>query len=146
MNASHPRKCSAANRRAPRDRRGVAAAEFAVCLPVIVLLVLGTLECCTMIFLKQSLTVAAYEGIRTGLEDRATATDVRRTGQRILTQRRVQGGTIAVNPNNIPAVPVGQYITVTVTAPADRNSVIPGSFFRGRNLSASATMMKEEQN
>lgn len=96
-----------------------------------------------MIFLKQSLTVAAYEGVRTALEDQAIARDVRRTGQQILTQRRVQGGAIAVNPSNIPAVPTGQYITVTVSAPADRNSVIPGSFFRGRTLTASATMMKE---
>ena len=124
-------------------RRGVAATEFAVCLPVLVLLVLGMIECCTMIFLKQSLTVAAYEGVRTALEDRAASTDVRRTSQQILTQRRVQGGSIAVNPADITAAPVGQYITVTVSAPADRNSVIPGSFFRGRTLSASATMMKE---
>jgi len=124
-------------------RPGVAAAEFAVCLPVIVLLVLGMIECCTMIFLKQSLTVASYEGVRTALEERAVSTDVLRTSQQILTQRRVQGGTIAVSPNNIPAVPAGQFITVTVTAPADRNSVIPGSFFRGQILSASATMMKE---
>lgn len=125
------------------DRRGVAATEFAVCLPVIVLIVLGMIECCTMIFLKQSLTIAAYEGVRTALQDQAQAGDVRRTGQQVLTQRRVQGGTIAVQPANIPAVPQGQFITVTVSAPADRNSVLPGSFFRGRTLSASATMMKE---
>ena len=131
-------------KRANRNpRRGVAATEFAVCLPVIVLLVLGLIECCTMIFLKQSLTVASYEGIRTALEDRAVAADVRRTSQQILTQRRVRGGTIVVNPADIPGTPTGQYITVTVSAPADRNSVIPGSFFRGRTLSASATMMKE---
>jgi hypothetical protein len=30
-----------------------------------------------------------------------------------------------------------------VTAPTDRNSVIPGSFLRGRTLSATAVMMKE---
>ncbi len=141
MSFRHCRKRGAY--RAAHGRRGVAATEFAVCLPVIVLLILGTLECCTMIFLKQSLTIAAYEGVRTALEDGAVTTDVRRTSQQILTQRRVQGGTTAVNPNNIPAVPTGQYITVTVTAPADRNSVIPGSFFRGRVLSGSATMMKE---
>ena len=124
-------------------RRGVAATEFAVCLPVIVLLVLGMIECCTMIFLKQSLTVAAYEGVRTALEERAISTDARRSSQQILTQRRVRGGTITVSPADIPAVPTGQYITVTVAAPANGNSVIPGSFFRGRTLSASATMMKE---
>ena len=140
MNARHP---NFYNRSRGNDRRGLAATEFAVCLPVIVLLVLGMIECCTMIFLKQSLTVAAYEGVRTALEDQAVRRDVLRSSQQILTQRRVQGGTTTVNPSNIPAVPTGQFITVTVDAPADLNSVIPGSFFRGRTLSASATMMKE---
>ena len=126
-----------------RRRRGVAATEFAVCLPVLVLLVLAMIESCTMIFLKQSLTVAAYEGVRTALEENAVTTDVRRVSQQILTQRRVQAGTIAVSPNDIPSIPVGQFVTVTVSAPAGRNSVIPGSFFNGRTITATATMMKE---
>jgi|GEM_PF-269514 len=142
MNISFTPKWLSGQRQRTR-RRGVAATEFAVCLPVIVLLVLGIIECCTMIFLKQSLTIAAYEGIRTALEEGAVRRDVRRTGQQVLTERRVQGGTIAVDPGNIPATAPGQFITVTVSAPADRNSVIPGSFFRGQVLSASATMMKE---
>ena len=45
-------------------RRGVAAVELAVCLPVIILLVFGAIEASSFIFLKQSLNVAAYEGIR----------------------------------------------------------------------------------
>jgi Flp pilus assembly protein TadG len=124
-------------------RGGVAAAEFAVCLPVIVLLVLAMIESCTMIFLKQSLTVAAYEGVRTALEQDTVATDVRRTSQQILTERRVRGGTITISPNNFQNLPVGEYIVVTVTAPADLNSVIPGNFFRGKTLTGTATMMKE---
>jgi Flp pilus assembly protein TadG len=126
-----------------KTRGGVAAAEFAVCLPVIVLLVLAMIESCTMIFLKQSLTVAAYEGVRTALQQNAVSSDVRRTSQQILTERRVRGATISINPNNFEALPVGQYVQVTATAPADLNSVIPGNFFRGKTLSGTATMMKE---
>ena len=55
-----------------RNRRGVAAAELAVCLPVIVMLVMATIEACSALFLKQSLTAAAYEGVRTALEESAT--------------------------------------------------------------------------
>ncbi|MCA9229158.1 MAG: pilus assembly protein [Planctomycetales bacterium] len=124
-------------------RRGVAAAELAVCLPVIVLLVLAMIESCTMIFLKQSLTVAAYEGIRTSLEERAVEADVRAACQQVLTDRSVQGGTINVDPVNFERLAPGEYISVTITAPADPNSVIPGSFYRGKTLSATATMMKE---
>jgi Flp pilus assembly protein TadG len=124
-------------------RRGVAAAEFAVCLPVIVLLVLGMIECCTMIFLKDSLTVAAYEGARTALVQDAEGNDVRRIAQEMLTQRRVRRGTIVIEPIDFERAAVGEYITVTVAAPADANAVIPGSFFRGRTLTSSVTMMKE---
>lgn len=128
---------------AKRDRHGVAVAEFAVCLPVVILIVLAMIECCTMIFLKQSLTVAAYEGVRTALEEGAVRRDVRRTCRQVLRDRRVQDSTIDVSPRNIPRTAVGEYITVTVSAPAGQNSMIPGSFFLGRTISASATMMKE---
>lgn len=128
---------------APAHRRGVAASELAVCLPVLVLLVLAMIESCTMIFLKQSLTVSAYEGIRTALKPAAVTSDVRTSSDGVLTDRRVQGGSIVITPANWETLTPGQYVTVTVSAPADRNSVIPGSFFRGRTLTASATMMKE---
>jgi hypothetical protein len=36
-----------------RKSRGVAAAELAVCLPVVVMLVVATIESCSALFLKQ---------------------------------------------------------------------------------------------
>ena len=124
-------------------RRGVAAAEFAVCLPVFLLLVFGMIESCSMIFLKQTLTVAAYEGARTALEENAVAADVRTVCEQVLSDRRVQGGTIAISPTDFQRLPPGDYISITVSAPADSNSIIRGSFFNGRTLSSTATMMKE---
>ena len=108
-----------------------------------VLLVLAMIESCTMVFLKQSVSIAAYEGVRTALLEDAGATDVRRTSQQILTDRRVRGGTVTINPVNFQALSVGEFIEVTVSAPADLNSVIPGNFFRGKTLSARVSMMKE---
>ncbi|QDS96826.1 TadE family protein [Adhaeretor mobilis] len=131
------------NSRNPNRRRGVAASELAVCLPVIVLLVLAMIESCTMIFLKQSLTVAAYEGARTALSVNAVAADVEASANGILTDRRVQGGTVTINPRNFDTLAPGQFIEITVQAPASRNSVIPGSFFTGRTLEGRAEMMKE---
>jgi hypothetical protein len=129
----------------PRNakRRGVAASELAVCLPVMVLLVLATIETCTMIFLKQSVTVAAYESVRAALQPGAVASDVQSTCDGVLADRRIQGGKLTISPANFTQLTPGQYIQITVSAPADSNSVIPGSFFRGKTLSATATMMKE---
>jgi hypothetical protein len=128
---------------AQTHRRAVAASELAVCLPVLVLLVLAMIECCTMIFLKQSLTVAAYEGVRTSIEPNAVAAEVVTKCDGVLNDRRVEQPRIVITPANFEALAPGEYVTVTVSAPADRNSVLPGNFFGGRTLTASATMMKE---
>jgi Flp pilus assembly protein TadG len=125
------------------SRRAVAASELAVCLPILVLLVLAMIESCTMIFLKQSLTVAAYEGIRTAIEPDSTSANIEAACNAVLADRRVNDAKITITPSNFASIARGQYITVTVSAPAGKNSVIPGSFFSGRTLAGSATMMKE---
>ena len=123
-------------------RSGVAAAEFAVCLPLLMILFIGTIEACTMIYLKQTLSVAAYEGVRTALQTAATDADVVASANNILTARNVQGGTVTVSPGPVEDQPIQTWITVTVQAPAASNSVI-SSFYSAQTISASATMMKE---
>lgn len=126
-----------------RQRRGVAAAELAVCLPVIVLLVIGTIDACSMIFLKQSLSVAAYEGARTAIIPGKTKDDVEAACQQILADRKVSGGQVTVKPADIAALNPGDFVDVTVSAPCSANSVVPNTFYRGRTLSATASMMIE---
>ena len=48
-------------------RRAAAAAELAICLPLIVFLLLASLEACSMIFLDHSLTITSYEGVRVAI-------------------------------------------------------------------------------
>lgn len=131
------------SRRSLRKRLGVAAAELAVCLPVIVLMVVATIEACSMVFLKQSLTSTAYEGVRTALVKGATASDVMSTCNQILTDRRIQGAEVSVVPSDIPGLNPGQFVDVTITAPCDQNTVVPNGFYRGRTMSATASMMIE---
>ncbi|TWT77328.1 TadE-like protein [Posidoniimonas polymericola] len=127
----------------PTTRRGVAAAEFAVCLPMLLLLLLGMLECCTMIFLKQSLAVAAYEGAHTALSPGATDADVQTVCAGILTDRRVNGGATQILPGPLAGIAEGEYVRVQVTAATDANAILPARFFRGRQLQSTAVMMKE---
>src|SRR6188472_1863347 len=77
--------------RAANCRRGVAASELAVCLPIVVLLVLATIEACSMVFLKQSLTVASYEGVRTAIDKGATSAQVQTACQQVLNDRKIAG-------------------------------------------------------
>jgi Flp pilus assembly protein TadG len=126
-----------------RPRRGVAAAELAVCLPVVVLLVIATLEACSAVFLKQSLTVSAYEGVRTAIVPGATPASVQTACNQILKDRKVKGASVTVSPSNISALKPGDYVDVIVTAPCASNSVVPVKFYRGRNMTSKASMMIE---
>jgi Flp pilus assembly protein TadG len=126
-----------------RKRRGVAATEFAVCLPIIVLLVIGTIEACSMIFLKQSLAIAAYEGARTAIIPGATKTQVENACQQILTDRGVKSGKVTIKPSDIAALNPGDFVDVTVSAPCNSNAVVPNTFYRGRTLTSTASMMIE---
>jgi hypothetical protein len=123
--------------------RGVAAVEFAVCLPVLVLVVLGSIEACTMVFLKESLTIAAYEGSRVALRPAATEAQIIARCQEVLAERNVQGGSVQVNPSDIVATPSGDSIQVQVSAPCEANGVVPVWFYGGTTMNGSSTVMKE---
>lgn len=124
-------------------RRGIAATEFAVCLPIMLVLIVGTIEACSMIYLKQTLSVAAYEGIRASIKPSATTADVTAACNRILTDRNVQGGTVTITPSDFETQPVQTWITVRVHATGGSNSVIAGWFYDALVVDGQATMMKE---
>jgi Flp pilus assembly protein TadG len=129
--------------RSRKSRRGVAAAELAVCLPIVVMLVVATIESCSALFLKQSLTVAAYEGVRAAIEKTGTTASIQKACDQILADRKIQGAKVTVNPANKASLKAGEYIQVSVSAPCAPNSPVPTTFFRGRTLTASASMMVE---
>jgi Flp pilus assembly protein TadG len=111
------RKSHAAN-----DRCGIAAVELAVILPVLLILVLGTIEVCQRIFLRQSAVIVGYEGARFAARSTTSTADVVQRCQTLLTQRRVTGGTITVTPNNLLAATPGTLIQVRIAIPWASNS------------------------
>lgn len=124
-------------------RRGVATTELAVCLPVMLLIIAGLIELMTVVFLKQSLTIAAYEGAHQGVKPAATSAEAIAAAQAIVNQRGIQGASVRLSPSNLQSVPVGQFFTVTVTAPAGPNSIaIFAPFATGRCV-GTASAMKE---
>lgn len=126
-----------------KRRRGAAITEFAVVLPVLVLMFFATIEACGMINLEQSLKVAAYEAARVALVPGTTIGNVTATAEQVMDDRNVVKGTVTVTPSNYANLPAGTYIKVTVTAPAKGNSLVGAWFFGGKTLTSSVEMMKE---
>lgn len=125
------------------QRQGVAAVELAVMSPIIILLIVASIDACSMIYLKQSLTIAAYEGGRTAVLPGMNAADIEVDCTAVLTDRDIADADIDISPSNLNSADAGDPIVVTVTAPCDANAILPGLFFGGRTVEGRAEVMKE---
>jgi Flp pilus assembly protein TadG len=126
-----------------RRRRGVATVEFAVCLPVIVLVVLGSIEAASMLFLRQAMIQSAYEGVKVAILRNADNDDAIAAAEAVIRGRNLGGVTISFDPPDIATAVPGDTIRVTAAAPGDANSFIPFGPFKNHVVAAEAVMIKE---
>lgn len=110
------------------ERRGAAAIETALLLPVLILLAFGSIELSNMVFLRQSLSIAAYEGARIATKPGATAEQANTRVREVLNARGITSYTVSyTTTNNLP-------ITVTsLTTRGTQLSVIVQSSNGGAN-------------
>lgn len=114
--------CKRFSRRRRDDRRGIEIAELAFALPVMTVIVFGVLECCELLFAKQSLAVAAYEAGRVAARSDADMADVTTRFNQIVTARRIDNATLVVTPGSFAGLNAGDHIRVDVTAPVSGNT------------------------
>jgi len=126
-----------------RKRHGAAVVEFAVCLPLIVLIVFGGIEAANMLFLRQTLVQAAYEGVKTGVKVSGSSASATASAQAVCDGRNLNNVTITLTPSDVTSIQRGELFEVMVSAPGDDNSLFPFGPFAGKNVTASAVMVKE---
>ena len=96
-----------------------------------------------MIFLRQALVQSAYETVKEAARAQGSEALALTRGQEVLAFRDIQDETVTIEPAGTEALDRGTEITVTVSAPGDTNSIFPFGPFRNREVSVSATMVKE---
>ncbi|MCC7419887.1 MAG: pilus assembly protein [Planctomycetaceae bacterium] len=124
-------------------RRGAALVEMAICVPLIVVIAFGAIEATNAIFLQQALTEAAHEGARTATSIGKTEEDARTRIEQILTAQAIHGAEVSIEPPISFDTPVGQIVTVTVSAPANNNSVGIQWYFKDAPLKGTVVMMRQ---
>lgn len=124
-------------------RFGAAVVEVAVVLPLFVIIIAGTIEACSVIFLQQSLEVAAYEGARVSIVPRSNAGNVEAAASLQLEGRGIQDFSVTVVPSNFSTQPYGTFVRVQVSAPCNTNSLLFSTIYRSRTLTAEVEMMLE---
>ena len=96
-----------------------------------------------MIYLKQSLTIAAYEGARLANAQGATSADVEARCNAILTDRRVNGATVSISPAEVLSVAQGNSFSIECTAPCNVNAMVAPMFFSSKSLLGRAEFVKK---
>ena len=124
-------------------RRGAACVELAICLPIMVALVLGSIEACNMIYSQQALHVGAYEAARVAIQPDRTSADAIQAANNVLASQGVNSATVRLSPTEVNGLNPGRQVTVTVTATINANRISPTFFFTRRNLRAVCVMVKE---
>lgn len=130
--------------RPAKSRAGSACIEMAICLPVMIVMLLGSIETADMVYLKEILKTAAYEGARKATAPGQTSAAGQAAAQLLLTERGVTSGTVTVSPAVTTSTPTGTLITVTVTAPLGANSILPPVVLQGiTSVGAKVTMVRQ---
>ena len=131
-----------------RQRSGLATVEFALVLPVLITLTLGTIDLCSMMFLRESAVLAAYEGARQGVGRGRTDADVVDRVTEFLDERGVQysGNVCSISAPGFGAAETLENVTVTVTIPTEGNLILASEMISGLEVTANVTMRKEYEN
>lgn len=127
------------------SRNGVAAVEFAVIAPLMIMLTLGMMELGRVVMVQQILVNASREGARLAILPGIAEAEVKRQVSEGLEATAIIGAVVAVTSNQDNSSPDAS-VTVAVSIPARDVSWIPNPAFTFDTvLSASTTMRSEGQ-
>lgn len=123
----------------PPSRRGVATVEVAITFPVLMLILLFSIEVARLNTLRNILESAAYEGARRGIVPGATVEDIEAAALAITQQSQAKDVVITTNPTVITSST--QSLTVSIDVPLASNSWVgkPTS----RHMVRSCTLFRE---
>ncbi len=125
------------------NRQGAALIELAICLPVFFLITMATIETCRMIYLRQSLKIAAYECARLAIVPGSTKQNVIDQCDLILLGRNISGYQFSCTPSDPSTLTYGDLFKVTLTIAAKNSSIVGTWFYRGKVFNESVTIMAE---
>src|SRR5690606_15912292 len=92
--------------------------------------VFGSLQACNLVFLKHSITTAAYEGTLELVKSGATNKSVETRVEQVLAMRGVKSYTVDLKPGNkkVEKTKPGQPFEIEVTAQVNPNLYLRGWF------------------
>jgi Flp pilus assembly protein TadG len=143
MNQQHLTTPWGRGRQSNKNRRGVAAVEFAIVAPLFFLLVIGIVEVGRAMMVQQLLINASRVGARRAITLSSSEQAVVDAVEEYATGVGVEGLSVEVSPDPATAA-AGAAITVDVEINYSEVSWLPAPWFMGgKQLTATSVMRKE---
>jgi Flp pilus assembly protein TadG len=124
-------------------RSGIATIETAVVLPVVVFITFGSIELSNLMFVRQSLTIAAYEAARACTKPGGSQGLGDARAHEVLNARGITSFNVNYTPVVTLATPRGTLIKVTVSTNTSNVSYAPFQLFTGSTISSSSAMVHQ---
>jgi Flp pilus assembly protein TadG len=125
------------------NRQGAALIELAICLPVFFLITMATIETCRMIYLRQSLKIAAYECARLAIVPGTNRQNVVDQCDLILLPRNINNYQFSCVPADPATLTYGDLFKVSIQIAAKDSSIVGTWFYRNKIFIESVTIMAE---
>ncbi len=107
------------------------------------MIAIGTVETCRMIYLRQSLKIAAYECARVAIVPGSTDLDVQNQCDAILLPRHMKDYKLKTVPAKVSSLSYGDLYKVSIEMPAEPNAMVGAWFYKNKTLQESVTIMAE---
>ncbi|OYP38401.1 TadE/TadG family type IV pilus assembly protein [Rhodopirellula sp. MGV] len=131
-------------RRKKNDRRGTAAVEFALIVPLMLIFTFGLIEMSRISIIKETIIQASREGARVGIRPTASSYDVQTRINEELQIMNISGANITVTPTSLHTAEPGDEVSVKIEIPISEVSLVPGFFnFDGVDIVAETVMRRE---
>ncbi len=96
-----------------------------------------------MIFLKERITVCAYEGCRAGVKRRSTAASVQQTVNALLPAFGITNATVTITPTNFDSLNALDPIYVTIRVPLAGTNRLYGAALNQTSITSTVSMVRE---
>jgi len=124
-----------------RNCAGATVVEFALVVPLVLLLAFAAIEFARVTMIRHSVDNAVYESARLAIIPGGTAADARNETQRLFSVIGITDFLVEIVPPVL--APETPDVTVRITVPLDTNSYFPQQFFAGRTIRRELTMRRE---
>ena len=123
------------------DRKGAVVVEFAIVLPLFLVLVLGAINVGRAVLVQHKLTEAARAGCRLyALPTEVNQEDVQAVIETVMAEANLDGYAVELDPHPSTAIEHFSPVTVSVSVPYDEASWCSSWFLSGKTLEATCIM------